>query len=601
MTVHRRTATFGPRGSLSFRICLAAVIGLLAIPALASAASITVNDTADPGAPGGTCTLREAIASADAIAPTLNGCANGAGDDVITFALATPATIGLVGGQLPMITGAGGQLTITGPGSGLLTVSGNHASRVLETAAGSTTSINGLTIADGRVVGADGGLHTNGGDGLGGGISNGGTMTLTGVVLSGNDAGGGSGGDGDPGGLNFADRAGGAGGTGGGGGIYNLGTLTIQASTFTHNDANGGIGGTSVSGGIRTTPPDSGDGGPGRGGAIFNGGTVTIGNSTLTLNSARGGDGVQGGSAATGVFGADGGDASDGLGGAVYSAGQTTLNSSTLSSNDALAGFAGPAGLGDGNAQDMNGAPGSEGNGVGGGVEHVAAQLLAITNSTISGNNANTDPFYPGVGFGGGIATAGTAPMSATHVTLVDNAARNGGDNLGTVDGAVTLRATIIASRAAGSPALSCLYGASVVTSGGFNLDDGTSCGFGPGTDLVGVEPQLGALANNGGPTLTHLPAAGSPVVDAVIAACPPPANDQRGMARAANSCDIGAVERQPGDAEPGTGGSPPATPPPAAAPTAATGLRAAALKKCKKKKGKKRKKCRKKAAKLPT
>jgi hypothetical protein len=259
--------------------------------------------------------------------------------------------------------------------------------------------------------------------------------------------------------------------------------------------------------------------------------------------------------------------------------------------------------LGDGNAQDMNGAPGSAGNGVGGGVEHVAAQLLAITNSTISGNNANTDPFYPGVGLGGGIATAGTAPMSATHVTLVDNAARNGGDNLSTDTGAVMLRATIIASRAAGSPASNCLYGASALTSGGFNLDDGTSCGFGPGTDLQGVEPQLAPLANYGGPTQTHMPLGTSPVLNAVTAACPPPANDQRGMARVLNACDIGAVERQPSDPEPGGSGPGGGSPPPAqgSSPSAGpTGRRAAALKKCKKKSKQARKKCKKKARKLP-
>ena len=34
------------------------------------------------------------------------------------------------------------------------------------------------------------------------------------------------------------------------------------------------------------------------------------------------------------------------------------------------------------------------------------------------------------------------------------------------------------------------------------------------GASLLGLDPQLGALAANGGPTLTHLPAGTSPLID---------------------------------------------------------------------------------------
>ncbi len=73
------------------------------------------------------------------------------------------------------------------------------------------------------------------------------------------------------------------------------------------------------------------------------------------------------------------------------------------------------------------------------------------------------------------------------------------------------------------------------------------------GTNLVGVNPQLGALQNNGGTTQTMLPATTSPAIDTGIAngytaeqrdttrtIDRPPAN-------AADGTDIGAVER-PGD-----------------------------------------------------
>ncbi len=47
----------------------------------------------------------------------------------------------------------------------------------------------------------------------------------------------------------------------------------------------------------------------------------------------------------------------------------------------------------------------------------------------------------------------------------------------------------------------------------GYNLIDDTSCGMPAGSDIIGQSPQLGALANNGGPTLTQLPADSSPAV----------------------------------------------------------------------------------------
>jgi hypothetical protein len=72
------------------------------------------------------------------------------------------------------------------------------------------------------------------------------------------------------------------------------------------------------------------------------------------------------------------------------------------------------------------------------------------------------------------------------------------------------------------------------------------------GSNIVGADPQLGALADNGGPTQTMLPAKSSPLVDAGLA------NgltaDQRGLARTvevptvpnthgSDGTDIGAVE----------------------------------------------------------
>ena len=48
----------------------------------------------------------------------------------------------------------------------------------------------------------------------------------------------------------------------------------------------------------------------------------------------------------------------------------------------------------------------------------------------------------------------------------------------------------------------------------GFNFDSGTTCGLTEPTDLTNTDPQLGPLADNGGPTLTHALLDGSPAID---------------------------------------------------------------------------------------
>jgi hypothetical protein len=91
----------------------------------------------------------------------------------------------------------------------------------------------------------------------------------------------------------------------------------------------------------------------------------------------------------------------------------------------------------------------------------------------------------------------------------------------------------------------------------GHNIAGDASCGFaGPG-DLNSTNPLLGPLADNGGPTPTHLPLSGSPAIDAVLlsycsdAAGVQVTTDQRGVARPQGlACDIGSVDVA-GDATP--------------------------------------------------
>jgi hypothetical protein len=108
--------------------------------------------------------------------------------------------------------------------------------------------------------------------------------------------------------------------------------------------------------------------------------------------------------------------------------------------------------------------------------------------------------------------------------------------------------------------------GAVTATSHGYNFADDTTCGFTDSTDTqgAGLDPKLGALAGNGGPAPTMLPATDSPLVDAIPhAACQNDGAtgitaDERGEARpspSAGNCDIGAVEVQQAEPPPPDGG----------------------------------------------
>lgn len=75
------------------------------------------------------------------------------------------------------------------------------------------------------------------------------------------------------------------------------------------------------------------------------------------------------------------------------------------------------------------------------------------------------------------------------------------------------------------------------ITVTGVSMDsDGTCPGF------QTVSPQLGPLQDNGGATLTRLPAINSPLIDAGGLNCP--STDQRRFPRDDGDCDVGAVEK---------------------------------------------------------
>jgi hypothetical protein len=77
----------------------------------------------------------------------------------------------------------------------------------------------------------------------------------------------------------------------------------------------------------------------------------------------------------------------------------------------------------------------------------------------------------------------------------------------------------------------------------GHNLSSDGTCGFSSAGSRNNLDPKLGSLADNGGPTLTMAPLPGSPAIDAGDTSAAPAA-DQRGVGRPFGSAaDIGAVE----------------------------------------------------------
>jgi hypothetical protein len=161
--------------------------------------------------------------------------------------------------------------------------------------------------------------------------------------------------------------------------------------------------------------------------------------------------------------------------------------------------------------------------------------IMTVTDSTVSGN------FTAGVG--GGIFNDGT--MTITGSTISGNIAGSAGGGIYNNSGHVNLGGTIVA----GNTGQNCAGNGGITTSLGYNLAD-RFCGFTQLGDVVAADPGLGPLADNGGPTQTMLPQAGSPAVGAIppgttangVPLCP--RTDQRGVdSTPGTNCTIGAVE----------------------------------------------------------
>jgi len=423
----------------------------------------------------------------------------------VDFQEGLTGTINLTSGGLAI----NNDLTINGPGAAVLTVSGNQASQVFDITGAFNVAISGLTVADGM----------NSGDG--GGIMNSGTLAVDHCTFTGNSA------------------------TLNGGGIWNAGTLTVTASTFTSNQA--GQGG-AVYGEYKTSVTSLT-------GCTLTGNSATYGAaietegsqftlSGCTVNGNTGGGAVYT-NAGLGTLIVTDCTVSNNNGGGIDldTVTNPTITNSTISGNTADYG----AGISNGGSSGTTiiancTISGNTATQNGGGI--TANYSVDITNCTISGNSAGAQ--------GGGIDATYLSAMTVTNCTISGNSAGAGGGicNNDTPLGTVTLGNSIVAGNTASS-------GPDVrgpMASQGYNLIGMGSGGSGfVAADYVGsiedpLDPRLGPLQNNGGPTATMVPQNGSVAIDDGDNALSPGPYDQRGpgFPRVLDgTIDIGAIEVQ--------------------------------------------------------
>jgi CSLREA domain-containing protein len=673
-------------GELMWCVALSATAAALAIPAAnAAAAPITVTTTGDTVANDGACSLREAVSAANTNTPSgamagecPAGSAGPAADTISvgagSFDLTGASEDANASGDLDVGTNGtpSGPLTIDGVALGSTSITGptGGVDRAIDVR-GSSLTVQDLSVDDSVLIGGNGAgiragvagtsltvlnsaVSTNQAGGNGAGIfaGPGVPLTISGSTISGNTA-------------SLSPN--------GGGGVSSAQSLTITGSTISGNTATN-LSATADGGGVRaTTGPVTiesteisgnhslagGNGGGLSVGLLF-GADSAIRHSQVLDNTAP--SGLGGGIDMESTFAVEdsvvsGNTAHDGggilhnsTGGLIARTTVTTNNAVAASSDNAPSGggiahFGGNLTIIDSSIVANNATGDSDdsvrgggisvlglpltiigtrisGNTTGGGTIDIGGGLhagsggtVAIANSTISGNAASS---------GGGTSTAITSggQMTFVNVTMNGNIANVPPEAIDAdADWVTTLRGSIVDN---GSGA--CV---GPITSAGYNLDRGSSCGFAPPLDLENVLGTIiDPLLDNGGPTRTQALPLGSPALDLIpVAECNdddllPPAGvqalteDQRGYPRpfpAGGACDAGSYEMFACDAviqtppgpfvgcppPPTGGGTPGVTQPPTTQPPT-TGTR---VKKCKRKKkhkhradaAKKKKKCKRK------
>lgn len=503
----------------------------------------TLADENDGDYSAGDLSLREAI-----------GLANGAdGADTITFAAALSGTTIALSGTELVITEV---VTIDArPLVENVTINASGQSRIFNiTAQSGNFTIGGLNLTNGLAV-------------IGGAIRANGTsfLSVSESTLSGNIA------------------------ASGGGAIYNyLGVVIVSDSTITGNLAavGGGIftyGDVSL---LRSAVSSNFITGAGSGGGIYAGRDVNLTDSTvssnLAPNASSGGGGIFSSGFVTLTRSTVRENVARGPGGGIRATDAVMLTDSTVRDNQTIGTFGGGGGIFvlsnvtlirstvSGNLTTGN-------NSVGGGIYATGGALLI--QSTLSGN------FTTGLdAVGGGMRVVG--PVNLDRSTVSGNRTEGGGSHGGGIFASSSVaitQSTITANQVTGGPSVrgggvfqadtpanaiftidGSIFSANIGTTSPNVFADpdvtvaaryslvgaGISAGSGVGNVPTNA-PLLGPLADNGGPTKTHLPLEESPAKNAGDPSAVFSASefDQRGAPFVrvfGGQIDIGAVERQP-------------------------------------------------------
>lgn len=583
------------------RLVLLVPLAFLALTGVASAASFSVNEATDSplansagttcaSATGG-CTLRAAVQAAD----------NAGGSSTITLpagdyklTIENPSVISEdapATGDLDVNEGV--DLSIVGAGDASTTIDANHIDRAFAVHAKAALAISGVTVENGTQSGdepSDESIQ----DGRGGAFYNDGSLSIEASVLTGNSADSG-------GGVIYAGTEASAtsirsstvtqNASEDEGGVLDVesGSVTLSGDQITHNSADGDgavlddedagtVGAVTVSGstldhnvgesggalfledaGALNVSESSIDGdlGEDSGGAVFDVDSepITVTSSSMSHDSSPDVGGAiyaeedESLTVASSTFENDA--AEDG--GAIYlfrfsATAVESITTSTFSGNSAGDDDGGAIYDGSGDLQVSRSTFTANSSGFfGGALAYESGDDLSLTNDTFDGNQS---------GFDGGALYFGTEARIGSSVALLnDTIARNtayDGGGIYAPDKANTIENTIVADNVGTKESTfgggDCFEQAGQADKGG-NIDSDGSC-FGESKaagDQTGVNPLLGPLANNGGPTETDALLAGSPALGTALgAACP--ATDQRGVPRAASACDVGAFQPQPAD-----------------------------------------------------
>ncbi|MCA9052862.1 MAG: hypothetical protein KDA75_03450 [Planctomycetaceae bacterium] len=474
--------------------------------------TLTVNSLADNTIAGdGLVTLREAIAAANSGTATDLNESGEAGLDEIVFQAGLDGMIALTLGDLDIRD----DLTITGHGRRSTVIDAQQLSRIFDVSGdGLQVALHGMTLKNGRTTadGDSGGAirwETSGNSGL----------TISHSMLSGNSTGGA---DAEGGALSVKNLSGGI-------------TVDVHVLASTLND-------------------NQTDGERAHGGAIaLRNASLELTDSVVVRNRAAGDDADGGG-----IFG---------------DFGQLSIVRSTVNSN-AAADDGGAIAMSEVRleTQDSTFANNVAREGSGGAIWGWGGfqGRVFLSNSTVSGNRA------VGASAEGGGIYGFNLPITLQSSTVTGNAAEIGGGVAAYADAnrALVIKSSIVAgNHASVNPDVTApIYGGHpnlAVTHSLIGDSAGTGLAEAQSADgagnLIGsavgagvIDPRLGPLENNGGPTWTHALLDNSPAIDA--GGSTPPllgqsfAGDQRGFPyhRISNGAmDMGSFEVQVSDGQP--------------------------------------------------